>query len=266
MKLVNYKNLDNLDLQSMTKEILDEVACVGYVIIRNTGFDLDDTCKEQLLNFCRRLGQLVPHNYKADSLIWDIKSVKHPQSTFITHSERNVAAELHTDSTFSDDPEDFFCLYTIKKSDCGGGESLLLSASDLLKELRSTDDGRQAEEVLRTKAFPFAVPTVFKKEVDVEHEHNDGLILTEAAIRFRGDTIEESINRSPSLVDSSQIKALNTLQNLLRSSTLIKRIMMEPGDLILINNKTMLHGRTGFNDKSRHLLRVRVRLRKSTHS
>jgi alpha-ketoglutarate-dependent taurine dioxygenase len=244
-------------------KIYEETGKHGYLLIRGANFEVTegDTHKKEFLDFCKLLGTPILHNSMPDSYVWDIKPVKNTKSTFITHSELALEAELHTDSAFSDNPEDYFCLYSIKKADCNGGESLLLSKEYLLRELRKTEEGIEAEKQFRTKKFPFAVPSIFKEGHKSQNEnlYAKDYILSGDTIRYRSDVIEKSLNIEPQLIDSDQRKALQVLQNILESSTAVKRFMLEVGDLIIINNKTMLHGRTAFKDNDRHLLRVRIR-------
>lgn len=244
-------------------KIYKETGKHGYLLIHDANFEVTegDTHKQEFLDFCKLLGTPIPHNSMPNSYVWDIKAVKNPKSTFVTHSELASEAELHTDSAFSDNPEDYFCLYSIKKADCNGGESLLLSKEDLLFELRKTEEGIKAEEQFRTKKFPFAVPSIFKEghKLQDENLYARDYILTENSIRFRSDVIEKSLNFSPQLIDADQRKALRVLQYILEHSSAVKRLTLEVGDLIVINNKTMLHGRTAFTDSDRHLLRVRLR-------
>ena len=88
-----------------------------------------------------------------------------------------------------------------------------------------------------------------------------GLVLIDDCIRFRTDVIEDSIAHRPDLVDDSQIKALNLLTDIIAKSTATQRVMLNPNELIIIDNKRLLHGREAFEDTSRHLLRVRLRER-----
>jgi alpha-ketoglutarate-dependent taurine dioxygenase len=248
---------------NLGRVIYEETSKHGYVLISNAHFGLaeGDTIKQKLLDFCKLLGSPILHSPKPDSYVWDIKTVKNTKSNFVTHSELAAEAELHTDSAFSDNPEDYFCLYSIKKADCNGGESLLLSMEDLLNELRKTEEGLKAEKQLRTKKYPFAVPSVFKEghKSQDENLYAKDYILKEDSIRFRSDVIQRSLNIDPQLIDDDQYKALDVLQNIVDHSKGLKRLMLEVGDLIIINNKTMLHGRTAFEDSDRHLLRVRMR-------
>lgn len=235
----------------------------GFALLKDMPFDTQDIekTKAQFLSFCQQLGEPIPHNHSADSLVWSIRSMPYSESKFVTHSERNSEAELHTDSAFSENPEDFFCLFVVTKAECGGGESLLLSASNLLKEIRKSPDGERFEHLLRTKNYPFLIPTVFRKNLEAEIEFNAGPILVGNTIRYRSDVIERCLEVDPSLFDDGMIEALEFMRSAVNSSESTLSGTLETRDLVILHNKTMLHGRSAFTDENRHLLRVRMRER-----
>lgn len=268
--MTNTVDLSSLDPESddFGSELVRLINKAGYLVISNMDFDIGDvdSCSDKLLAFCRLFADPIPHNPDPNSLIWDIKAVTGQNSELATFSEVTECAELHTDNAFAAHPDDFFCLLSLKAASCGGGESTLLNVTDIIDELRSTPEGREAEQILRTKPYPFAVPSIFQDERIEGHECNTGLVLIDDCIRFRTDVIEDSIAHRPDLVDDSQIKALNLLTDIIAKSAAIQRVMLNPNELIIIDNKRLLHGREAFEDTSRHLLRVRLRERPALSS
>jgi len=211
------------------------------------------------LALCEEVGIPIGHD-REGTIIWDIKSrgAGGDGNKVITYSEHNHEADLHTDSQYSEYPEDYFGLLTLHKARCGGGASYLLSLEDLLRELASTPAGREAIEVLQTTNYPFIVPNVFRKKTGDEPEFNFGPVLREGEIRFRIDTFEKALAVAPGLCTPRQLSAFNILKEYVRSSPSTKTFFLEDRDLIFINNKTMLHGRGSFTDADRHLLRIRM--------
>lgn len=244
--------------EAMAKEVKTQLDTVGYVVL--TGFDVNtedvDGSGSEMLKLSELIGTPISHD-AANSIIWDIKSNPASTSNIKTYSEHSHEAELHTDSQYSFYPEDYFGLLTLKAADCGGGESFLLSLEDILKELRALTNGAEIEKVLRETDFPFIVPNVFKKSKD-ENEFNFGPILRDNEIRFRVDTCEKAIRIRPDLCTEEQKEAFIILKDLILNSPSIKNFYLEENDLIFINNKTMLHGRSQFTDHKRHLLRIRM--------
>ncbi|MFY0593567.1 TauD/TfdA family dioxygenase [Roseivirga sp.] len=244
------------ELGALVKMHLDET---GYVIIKNFDKDITDldALKVRFRELCDAIGDPVAHD-SLNSIIWDIKSNANSKSFIKTYSEHSHEAELHTDSQYSFYPEDYFGLLTLKKANCGGGVSYLLSLPDILNELRSDPSVEKYEKLLREEDYPFVVPNVFKKNESEEREYNWGPILRENEIRFRVDTFEKAIAENPDFCTAEQIEAYQVLKKIILESANIKRFYLEDRDLIFINNKTMLHGRNSFQDPERHLLRIRL--------
>ena len=251
----------------LSKEMLQELAYIvrdalqnrGYLLIKNLPISprAISECKSLFLELSSLVGKPISHDAH-NSIIWDIKSKPASQSLIKTYSEHSHEAELHTDSQYSEYPEDYFGLLTLKKAACGGGESLLLSLKDILKELRQHSEAEMVEQTLRNSNYPFIVPNVFKKSQSDEPEFNFGPILRDNEIRFRVDTFEKAIKACNSLCTPQQIHAYRVLKSIILNSPSTKHFFLEERDLLFINNKTMLHGRNQFKDASRHLLRIRL--------
>lgn len=233
---------------------------VGWIVIPDYEPTLTASALEKsYLKLCKEIGEPIGHD-RAGTVIWDIKSrgAGGDGNKVITYSEHNHEADLHTDSQYSEYPEDYFGLLTLHKARCGGGESYLLSLEDLLHELASTAAGREAIQVLQTTNYPFIVPNVFRKKEGDKPEFNFGPVLRDGEIRFRIDTFEKALVAAPNLCTPRQLSAFTRLKECVRSSPSTKKFFLEDGDLIFINNKTMLHGRGSFTDADRYLLRIRM--------
>jgi len=242
------------------EEILQALETTGWWLAKNQNVrdqSTEDIGKD-LVEICKMIGVPVSHDNQ-DTLVWSIKPTPHSSGKVITYSEHNHEADLHTDSQYSDYPEDYFALLTLQKACCGGGMSYILRLEDILAELRSTPDGKQAEDLLRNTKYPFIVPQVFMKEPESDTpEIVFGPILEQDEIRFRVDTVEKALEVNPKLCTDRQLWAFQYLVKLVRSTNRTKKFFLEDGDLVIINNKTTLHGRSSFTDANRHLLRVRM--------
>ncbi len=254
---------------NLAKFIIDQLNTIGYVIISDFIVDVSDmeNCAKRLLDISKLVGEPFPHN-TGNSIIWNIKAHSSGSKGIVkTYSEHMHEAALHTDSQYSYYPEDYFNLLTIKSANCGGGESLILSLEAILKELREAKGGIVAEKILRETNFPFIVPNVFRKHKnDKKMELNFGPILGDNEIRFRVDTFEKAILLRPDLCRDEQLQAYYILKKVILNSPSIERFHLKERDLIFINNKTTLHGRTSFRDPNRHLLRIRMNKSESISS
>lgn len=242
------------------EQIAEHLNSTGYLVIPGfqshlTGGDL----QRAFFALSEQIGTPIAHD-STGTIIWDIKTRDKgaDENRVITYSEHNHEADLHTDSQYSEYPEDYFGLLTLKKADCGGGISYLLSLKNILEEMSATTTGRQHMEVLRTTNYPFIVPNIFRKHTGDQPEFNYGPILRNNEIRFRIDTFEKALLAAPNSCTKKQLAAFDFLKNLVRTTKSTKKFFLETGDLIFINNKTMLHGRGSFKDAQRHLLRIRM--------
>ncbi|RCS26014.1 hypothetical protein DUT90_09555 [Polaribacter sp. WD7] len=243
----------------LLQEIQKGLVEVGYIIIKNFKVDTSnlEDCRTKFLAISKQIGTPIPHDANG-TIIWDIKSNATSKSLIKTYSEHSHEAELHTDSQYSEYPEDYFGLLTLKKANCGGGISYVLTLNDILSELRTLPNGKEIETILRETNFPFIVPNVFKKSKNKNHEFNFGPILRDKEIRFRVDTFEKALDYDSTLCTEEQLLAYRALKKIILETNKTKKFYLEDRDLIFLNNKTLLHGRSMFTDEQRHLLRIRL--------
>jgi alpha-ketoglutarate-dependent taurine dioxygenase len=258
---INYLDFNTIsnDYIKLSEIILKSLENEGYIVVKNFDVDVNnvEASSKEYLKISELIGNPIGHD--ADNkIIWDIKSNDKSVSVIKTYSEHSHEAELHTDSQYSSYPEDYFGLLTLKKATCGGGLSYLVSLKDILRELRSLPNGNKIEEILSTTDYPFIVPNVFKKSIEKEVEFNYGPILRDNEIRFRIDTFEKALIHKAANCTEQQVEAYRILKNIILNTTFVNEFYLEPRDLIFINNKTMLHGRSQFTDSNRHLLRIRM--------
>lgn len=199
----------------------------------------------------------MEHNYGKKDYIWDIKPRKNIGS-FPTFSEHNLEAPLHTDSQYLIKPEKYVSLFVIKKASCGGGETIVLRFEDILNTLPKSIQGKECLKILKNSLFPFATPSIFC-------EHESHLILApvisnEGSIRYRFDTIKQGL-RCSSFSDKEKVTriwALNFFRKHIDNHPCILKLSLNDGEVLFLNNQKLLHGRTGFTDSNRHILRIRM--------
>jgi alpha-ketoglutarate-dependent taurine dioxygenase len=169
-------------------------------------------------------------------------------------AERSVAAlDLHTDSSQQDIPSTLISLYCEHSDASGGGATTWLHVDDLLNALESTEEGRVAHEVLASVTVPFAQSndaTPQLKWFPVLSRSVTGTTIRYAGsyIRFGIIAAEEAGRPVPTEAKS----ALDILQRTIlglkpRSRTLAS------GDIVVIDNHRVLHGRTAINDTATRL-------------
>ncbi|HFC8321024.1 TPA: TauD/TfdA family dioxygenase, partial [Neisseria meningitidis] len=84
----------------------------------------------------------------------------------ITFSEDVGECPLHSDSSFSENPESYLVMYVVKSAN-DGGNSLFLSSSDIVNQLSKTETGKKHLKTLTGNLYPFKAPASFDKKQGV---------------------------------------------------------------------------------------------------
>jgi hypothetical protein len=238
------------------QQILDEVLNGrGFVLIR--GLPIESWTKRQaaeaFLKIGAKLGNLRMQNADGHLLghVRDLgRSSDDPNTRIYQTRERQTH---HTDSC---DVVGLMCLRTAKS----GGLSSLVSSTTIFNEMR-----RRRPDLLRVLMEPIEtdrrgeVPEGGKPYFSIPvFNYHEGLVSAiyqrqyiESARRFEG---------VPPLTPL-QIEALDLLDELANDPKLNLMMELQPGDIQLVHNHTILHDRTAFEDHSesdrkRHLLRL----------
>lgn len=238
------------------RRILDEVLHGrGFVLIR--GLPIDRwTRQESALAFLKigeQLGNLRMQNAEGHLLghVRDLgRSSDDPNTRIYQTRERQTH---HTDSC---DVVGLMCLRTAKS----GGLSSLVSSTTIFNEMR-----RRRPDLLKVLMEPIEtdrrgeVPEGGKPYFNIPvFNYHEGLVSAiyqrqyiESARRFAG---------VPPLTPL-QVEALDLLDELANDPKLNLMMEMQPGDIQLVHNHTILHDRTAFDDypepdRKRHLLRL----------
>lgn len=239
-------------LQAMLEEVLSGR---GFVVIR--GLPIERwTTREAAVAFLvigLHLGQLRMQNAEGHLLghVRDLgRSSNDPNTRIYQTRERQTH---HTDSC---DVVGLMCLRTAKS----GGLSSLVSSTTIFNEMR-----RRRPDLLSVLMQPIEtdrrgeVPEGSKPYFDIPvFNYHDGVV---SAIYQR--QYIESARRFPGVppLTPLQIEALDLLDQLANDPKLKLMMELEPGDIQLVHNHTILHDRTAFEDypqpeRKRHLLRL----------
>jgi hypothetical protein len=243
-------------LRPRLNELLDEVLNGhGFVLIKGLPIELW-TRREAAIAFLAigvHLGKLRMQN-AAGHLLGHVKdlgrSSDDPNTRIYQTRERQTH---HTDSC---DVVGLMCLQTAKS----GGLSNLVSSATIFNEMR-----RLRPDLLRVLLEPIEtdrrgeVPDGGKPYFNIPvFNYHDGLVSAiyqrqyiESARRFAG----------VAPLTALQIEALDLVDQLANDPTLNLTMELQPGDVQLVHNHTILHDRTAFEDspepeRKRHLLRL----------
>jgi hypothetical protein len=238
------------------RNILDEVLNGrGFVLIKRLPIERW-TRRQAAIAFLiigAQLGKLRMQNAEGHLLghVRDLgRSSDDPNTRIYQTRERQT---FHTDSC---DVVGLLCLQTAKS----GGLSSLVSSTTIFNEMR-----RRRPDLLRVLMEPIEtdrrgeVPDGGNPYFSIPvFNYHEGLI---SAIYQR--QYIESARRFPGVapLTSLQIEALNLFDELANDPRLNRLMELQPGDIQLVHNHTILHDRTAFEDydepeRKRHLLRL----------
>ena len=252
---IEYVSSDDIPTQRLQR-ILDEVLNGrGFVLIRALPIERW-TRREAALAFLKigeQLGNLRMQNAEGHLIghVRDLgRSSDDPNTRIYQTRERQTH---HTDSC---DVVGLMCLRTAKS----GGLSSLVSSTTIFNEMR-----RRRPDLLKLLMEPIEtdrrgeVPEGGKPYFSIPvFNYHEGLV---SAIYQR--QYIESARRFPGVppLTPLQIEALDLLDELANDPKLNLVMELQPGDIQLVHNHTILHDRTAFEDypepdRKRHLLRL----------
>jgi alpha-ketoglutarate-dependent taurine dioxygenase len=205
------------------------------------------------------LGTPVPQNV-AGTLLYDVRDEGGDVARGSRFSVTRAASGFHTDNSFGDDVVDTVGLLCLRTS-LSGGISQLVDGHAVLAELR------REPGALETLRRPFHVdrrggvrpgegPTSLRPVVE-----GAGKELT---YRYLHEWIEAGHAKAGEPMSPEQARALDVLDGVLRRPDLRVEFTLRPGELLLLNNRRLLHSRTAFEDhpepeRGRHYLRLWLR-------
>ncbi len=239
-------------LQRILKEVLNGR---GFVLIRSLPVERWTKCEAAIafLIIGVHLGKLRMQN-AAGHLLGHVRDLGRfsddPNTRIYQTRERQTH---HTDSC---DVVGLLCLHAAKS----GGVSSLVSSTTIFNEMR-----RRRPDLLRVLMEPIEtdrrgeVPDGSRPYFTIPvFNYHDGLV---SAIYQR--QYIESARRFPGVAALSppQIEALDLFDELANDPKLNLMMELQPGDIQLVHNHTILHDRTAFDDypeleRKRHLLRL----------
>jgi acyl-CoA synthetase (AMP-forming)/AMP-acid ligase II/alpha-ketoglutarate-dependent taurine dioxygenase len=220
---------------------------LGFAVIRGLPASLPvDDLERMVTAIGGRLGQLMPQNLAAQRLT-------HVQDRGGQHGARGYlssdALALHSDTT------DVLALFCVRGA-ATGGDTVLVSSLRIFRELAALD-AREALAVLRA-GFVYAYPdtpqasggdlarraaALERRRIPVFSERGGRI-----SCRYLRAFIELAEQRHGRPLPDAERRALDLYDQIAARPELQLRLRLEPGDLLLVNNYSVLHARTGFAD------------------
>jgi hypothetical protein len=234
----------------------------GFVILE--GISSARYSPDELKAMYWLVGQLLGRPFEQNvqgTLLYDVKDIGQDVRYGARFSVTNAESTFHTDNSFGSDVLDYvglLCLNTAKS----GGLSQMVSGFAVHNRLLSHH--REELEVLykpfhvdrRGGVLAGEAPTV---QVPV-FSWDGGELLC----RYLRYWIEVGQEKAGAPLSGEHKRALDVLDEVAADPVLRAEFALKPGDMYFINNRWLLHNRTGFEDhvepeRKRHLVRLWLR-------
>jgi len=219
--------------------LLEGLDAYGFAVVRGVPIELDGG-----LDFANLLGPIRITNWGGMA---DVKAI--PNAYDLTMTPRHL--EPHSDNPYRDPVPGYILLHCLI-NDADGGDSTLVDGYHAAAILRRDDPDAFAALTQTDVTFRYHDKTAFL-------EHQAPLIETNAA----GDVVQIRYNNRTEMVGRLPIDRLDAYyaaraafwRLIAPDSHLTLRFRLQPGELLMMDNYRLLHGRTGYTlaTGSRHM-------------
>jgi gamma-butyrobetaine dioxygenase len=218
------------------KSWLQDAAVLGFSLLRNVPI-----VEKKIFDVVDLFGFVRDTNY---GKLFEVRTVENASNLAYTP----LPLSVHTDNPYRDPCPSLQLLHCLKQSEQGGFTAL--------------SDGFHAAGRLRQE-LPDAFDLLTTHEVSFHYESEDAVLDNrDRIISLNSDGSIRKIrinNRSiaplqlPFDVVPDYYVALASFRSILESEEAQFRFLMQPGDLLLLDNERVLHGRAGESIGARHL-------------
>ena len=256
-RLADYPLRDVVHELMPLKSMLEEFP--GFAVVRG----LPDGSPQELTAMYWLLGQMLGHPVEQNvqgTILYDVRDTGQDVRYGARFSVTNAESSFHTDNSFGINLVDYIGLLCLNPSKSGGVNQVVsaYAAHHVLLE--------QHPDVLPVLYEPFhvdrrgGVAVGESKTIQFPIMAWDGRELT---IRYLRYWIEVGHEKAGLPLSDRQRESLDTLDRVLNLPELRAEFALEARDILLVNNRWILHNRTAFEDfeqpeKKRHLVRLWV--------
>ena len=226
-------------------ELYEQVLKWGVALIRNVPLEPDI-----VESISKWFGQIPPNPYADDPARPALSSIRvNPEMPVATHMSHFLGP--HTDTCWRQTLIGLLLMHCLKAHP-DSGRSILVDGYTVANRLR--EESPEAFELLSTVPIPFGA-----KVRDRDDWRVMGRVISVAAdgvvegIRYNGNSIGQL--DLPDKLVAPTYAALEAFEKILYDRDLWWQPMLQPGDLLVIDNHRILHGREAFDPTSgeRHL-------------
>lgn len=178
---------------------------------------------------------------------WDVESIPNPNNVAYT----SLPLPLHADLCYYESPPGVQLLHCIKFDQPTGGENIFVDAFRVAEDLLEADPA--AWGVLN------AVPTTFEKydkdhHLQFAHPIIERETFSEEVKAINWSPPFEGTQRIPATIVEEYYAARRKFSDMLNNPKYAFSHRLSPGEVVVFNNRRILHSRTAFDEKAGHRL------------
>jgi alpha-ketoglutarate-dependent taurine dioxygenase len=215
----------------------------GYIVIRCPDDLALDDAKRLLLSVSRLLGTVMPQDYLGEQ----IREVRDRGADITTsrsarYSDTRFGGHLHTDGMHRPGHiPDYFTLFCHRAA-VHGGDSVFVHVDDIVDRLRSQVDVLKQDFHFDSRDTSGIGPRTVRRPV--LEPVNGAIRINYIRQYIESGHAEDGV---PPLTDE-QVRALDAVDAVLGDTSLHRHARLRQGDLMVIDNRRLVHGRTDFVD------------------
>ncbi len=254
------KKINNSDVKFIKKNYLDKNQY--HLIIKNFG-KTPKKIKSNIINFSKAFGKILKQDKYGKQFaeitpnIKKIKKKKEKKKDIkLRYHQTNTGGFIHSDGPQLNNPPKYV-LMGCNKEATRGGYSILSSIEKIFSDLKKND--KKTLSILKQNFLFEKRGFYFKNQSKVHKKPIIEIYNKDLRFRYLRDYMHEAYKIKSTKLSKLQINALNKLDKLLSKKANQYLYKLCAGDVLLLNNYKLAHGRSAFNinnNNNRSLIRV----------
>jgi alpha-ketoglutarate-dependent taurine dioxygenase len=234
----------------MKKEILKNLDRYPYFKILSIPKNKKYKLKKEFFSVAKKLGETRYQNLKKDKIVEIKPNLKKINllkkkntkiKSVLRYHQTNLGGSIHSDGPQLDKPPKHIIM-ACEHNSIAGGDTILVNTKKIYNYLYQNKKKYlkilESDFFFERRGFKYKNKNVFSKPI---FEKKNKFIF-----RYLRDYIEKGYKIKKKNISKAKKDALNLLDKLLSSKKFYKKLKLSSGDLIILNNHILAHGRTTF--------------------
>ncbi len=205
-------------------------------------------------------GKIVLQNKKKQKYVHVTPNIKSLQTSknekFLRYHETNAGGDLHSDGPQLSTPPRYVFLACIKNS-AKGGDNIIVDCkriySDIKKNERALLKTLNSNYYIERRGFNFSNQNIFSRPIFSYKDNN-------LKFRYLRTYIEAAYEKKNISMPDDKKDALDRLDSYLSQQKYQSKFKLNPGEILIINNNLLAHGRTAFSINNQSAQRDYLRI------